>query len=159
MSKCPVCICKCQNREEVADCTHPGRKGRERWRDLQVPESMVHSYRPEGGGWSQLHHRAGKLLSAGRGSSGWCRGHSNIATGRGQLHIHMVTYSNTYTQNISRLITQIRGDGINTQNPHAKANSDIWHMEEHILSDLNYRTTDQNTNIKIITKETIILTY
>lgn len=34
-------------KEEVADCTHPGRKIQELWKDLQVPGSKVHSYKRE----------------------------------------------------------------------------------------------------------------
>lgn len=40
----------------------------------------------------------------------------------GQLHIHMVTYSHTYTH-ISTLIKLMRGDNINKQSQQGKANS------------------------------------
>lgn len=45
---------------------------------------------------------------AGKGSSGWCMDHSNIATGRGKLHIDMVTYSQASILNISALITRTK---------------------------------------------------
>lgn len=82
----------------------------------------------------------------------------------------MVTYSHTYAQNISALITLMGGDSINTQNQHGKAKRVKAYMEEHILSDLNYqKTTNQNTNKKKLKLqnykkkggggETITLTY